>query len=108
MEDFNTLESWENYFSLVISTVSEIQLKRETNSLIVTHSVYTKLVCCIDGVLRLKEHISILHVRQQHSIPEIEVICEVLFVLSNMLNNLEEESLFWNAKMERLTPNIQE
>ena len=63
MEDFNTLESWENYFSLVISTVSEIQLKRETNSLIVTHSVYTKLVCCIDGVLRLKEHISILHVR---------------------------------------------
>lgn len=39
MEDFNTLENWENYFSLVISTVSEIQLKRETDSLIVTHSV---------------------------------------------------------------------
>ena len=108
MEDFNTLESWENFFSLVISTVSEIQLKSETHSLIVTHSVYTKLVCCIDGILRLKENISILHVRQQHSIPEIEVIRKVLFVLSNMLNNLEEESLFWNAKMERLTPNIQE
>ena len=45
------------------------------------------------GILRLKEHISIIHVRQQHSIPEIEVIREVLFVLSNMLNNLEEESL---------------
>ena len=73
-----------------------------------THSVYTKLVCCIDGILQLKEHISKLHVRQQHSVPEIEVIREVLFVLSNMLNNLEEESLFWNAKMERLSPNIQE
>ena len=73
-----------------------------------THSVYTKLVCCIDGILRLKEHISKLHVRQQHSVPEIEVIREGLFVLSNMLNNLEEESLFWNAKMERLSPNNQE
>ena len=52
MEELNVLESWTCYFTLISETISEIEIKRSTESIDVLSSLVSKLTCCIEGVMR--------------------------------------------------------
>lgn len=101
MEDNDNLESWENFFSLVFGIVTEILFKRETESLVVADSIQTRLCCCIQSILNLKDYLHLTRV-QSFQEGEITMAEEILTVLDHMITNLEQEERYWCMKIERL------
>ena len=102
MEDSWTLESWHDFFSLIYSAVSEIRRKREAESLAAVDSIHTKLHCCIDSIVTLKDHIELARRTYHFEEGEVEAIEDVLMVLDNMISKLYEEESYWSEKVTTL------
>ena len=74
---------------------------RETESLVVADSIQTRLCCCIESIVNLKDYLHLTRV-QNFQEGEITMAEEILTVLDIMLTNLEQEGRYWCMKIERL------
>ena len=74
---------------------SDIRRKRDLGAV---DSIHTKLNCCINSIVTLKDHIE----RTYHFEKEVEAIEDVLMVFDNMISKLYEEESYWSEKVTTL------
>lgn len=100
MEELGILESWSCYFTLISETISETQTKQLTNSSDVLDTLISKLICCIEGVMRLRNHI----LDRQHDLmlqnEEMNNIDSLLTLLDYVILNLDEEICSLKSKLD--------
>ena len=101
LKELNVLESWTCYFTLISESISEIEITRTTDSIDVLSSLVSKLTCCIEGVMRLRNHVSGRHhdsllVLQNEG---VSIMYSLLTILDHVICNVDEEVCSLKSKV---------